>query len=202
MTTAQPTDKRLVEELKIVTLGCGGVGKSALTIQLIKNYFIIEYDPTIEDSYHQQFVIDGEACLLDILDTAGQEEYCALRDQYMKTGQGFLLIYAVNKKDSFEEIPRLREDTIRVKENKIIPMILVGNKCDLEDEREVSIQEGRDLAKSYNIPFYETSAKTRLNVEEIYHQLVREIRKANSKKAVPGAAQQSQKSLLKGCLLF
>jgi len=199
---ATSSEKKLVEEIKMVTLGCGGVGKSALTIQLIKNYFIIEYDPTIEDSYHQQFVIDGEACLLDILDTAGQEEYCALRDQYMKTGQGFLLIYAINKKDTFEEIPRLRDDTIRVKENKIIPMILVGNKCDLEEEREVSIQEGRDLAKSYNIPFYETSAKTRLNVEEIYHQLVREIRRVGGVKQTKGGGNTTVQTKIKGCVLF
>ena len=68
----------------------GGVGKSALTIQLIQNHFVDEYDPTIEDSYRKQVVIDGETCLLDILDTAGQEEYSAMRDQYMRTGEGKL----------------------------------------------------------------------------------------------------------------
>jgi len=120
----------------------------------------------------------------------------------MKTGQGFLLIYAINKKDTFEEIPRLRDDTIRVKENKIIPMILVGNKCDLEEEREVSIQEGRDLAKSYNIPFYETSAKTRLNVEEIYHQLVREIRRVGGVKQTKGGGNTTVQTKIKGCVLF
>ena len=74
----------------------GGVGKSALTIQLIQNHFVDEYDPTIEDSYRKQVVIDGETCLLDILDTAGQEEYSAMRDQYMRTGEGFLIVFAVN----------------------------------------------------------------------------------------------------------
>ncbi|CAH8519635.1 unnamed protein product [Schistosoma mattheei] len=62
-------------EYKLVVVGAGGVGKSALTIQLIQNHFVEEYDPTIEDSYRKQMVIDGEICLLDILDTAGQEEY-------------------------------------------------------------------------------------------------------------------------------
>merc|ERR1712137_1153044 len=80
-TTATTT----MTEYKLVIVGGGGVGKSALTIQLIQNHFIDEYDPTIEDSYRKQVTIDDETCLLDILDTAGQEEYSAMRDQYMRT---------------------------------------------------------------------------------------------------------------------
>ena len=94
----------------------GGVGKSALTIQLIQNHFVDEYDPTIEDSYRKQVVIDGETCLLDILDTAGQEEYSAMRDQYMRTGEGFLLVFAVNNAKSFEDISQYREQIKRVKD--------------------------------------------------------------------------------------
>ena len=116
----------------------GGVGKSALTIQLIQNHFVDEYDPTIEDSYRKQVctslslsegylrkellmvisqvVIDGETCLLDILDTAGQEEYSAMRDQYMRTGEGFLLVFAVNNAKSFEDISTYREQIKRVKD--------------------------------------------------------------------------------------
>ncbi|KAH7970207.1 hypothetical protein HPB49_000859 [Dermacentor silvarum] len=138
-------------EYKLVVVGAGGVGKSALTIQLIQNHFVDEYDPTIEDSYRKQVVIDGETCLLDILDTAGQEEYriapndgatkavflqlniasegdpaqyayarepqvcvfgincSAMRDQYMRTGEGFLLVFAVNNGKSFEDISMYRE---------------------------------------------------------------------------------------------
>ena len=94
----------------------GGVGKSALTIQLIQNHFVDEYDPTIEDSYRKQVVIDGETCLLDILDTAGQEEYSAMRDQYMRTGEGFLLVFAVNNAKSFDDISSYREQIKRVKD--------------------------------------------------------------------------------------
>ena len=75
-----------------------------------------EYDPTIEDSYRKQVVIDGETCLLDILDTAGQEEYSAMRDQYMRTGEGFLLVFAVNNAKSFEDISAYREQIKRVKD--------------------------------------------------------------------------------------
>ena len=78
-----------------------------MTIQLIQNHFVDEYDPTIEDSYRKQVVIDGETCLLDILDTAGQEEYSAMRDQYMRTGEGFLIVFAVNNAKSFEDITQV-----------------------------------------------------------------------------------------------
>ena len=101
----------------------GGVGKSALTIQLIQNHFVDEYDPTIEDSYRKQVVIDGETCLLDILDTAGQEEYSAMRDQYMRTGEGFLCVFAIDNMKSFEDVESYRGQIRRVKDADDIPMI-------------------------------------------------------------------------------
>ncbi|KAL6071499.1 Ras-like protein rasG [Balamuthia mandrillaris] len=165
-------------EYKLVVVGGGGVGKSALTIQLIQNHFIDEYDPTIEDSYRKQVTIDDETCLLDILDTAGQEEYSAMRDQYMRTGQGFLCVYAITSRSSFDEITSFREQILRVKDEDQVPMVLVGNKSDLEDQRQVATSEGSDLAKSFGCPFLETSAKTRVNVEEGFFQLVRQIRDA------------------------
>jgi len=165
-------------EYKLVIVGGGGVGKSALTIQLIQNHFIDEYDPTIEDSYRKQVTIDNETCLLDILDTAGQEEYSAMRDQYMRTGQGFLMVYAITSRSSFEELVGFKDQILRVKEADHVPMVVVGNKSDLESERQVSSQEGQDLARNFGAPFFETSAKTRVNVEESFYHLVREIRKS------------------------
>ncbi|KAJ3430268.1 ras-like protein rasd [Anaeramoeba flamelloides] len=164
-------------EYKIVVVGGGGVGKSALTIQLVQNHFVDVYDPTIEDSYRRQVVIDEETCLLDILDTAGQEEYSAMRDSYMREGEGFLVVYAINSRNSFDEVSSFREQITQAKDSDDVPMIIVGNKNDLENERQVSIGEGQDLAKSFNSPFIETSAKTRTNVEESFFGLVREIRK-------------------------
>ncbi|GFR09369.1 GTPase NRas [Trichonephila clavata] len=133
-------------EYKLVVVGAGGVGKSALTIQLIQNHFVDEYDPTIEDSYRKQVVIDGETCLLDILDTAGQEEYSAMRDQYMRTGEGFLLVFAVNNAKSYEDISMYREQIKRVKDADDVPMVLVGNKCDLP-MRMVYMHGAAELAK-------------------------------------------------------
>jgi len=187
-------------EYKLVIVGGGGVGKSALTIQLIQNHFIDEYDPTIEDSYRKQVTIDAETCLLDILDTAGQEEYSAMRDQYMRTGQGFLMVYAITSRSSFEELVGFKEQILRVKDTDKVPMVVVGNKSDLESERQVSTQQGQDLAKSFGAPFFETSAKTRVNVEESFYQLVREIRKSNG--VAKNEQTQKKKNLMKKCLLF
>ena len=92
------------------------------------------------DSYRKQCVIDDEVALLDVLDTAGQEEYSAMREQYMRTGEGFLLVYSITDRQSFEEIMTFQQQILRVKDKDYFPMIVVGNKCDLEGERQVSTQ--------------------------------------------------------------
>ena len=155
-----------------------------------------EYDPTIENSYRKQVEIDGEVCLLDILDTAGQEEYSAMRDQYIRTGQGFLIVYSIAGRSSFEAVESFRDQILRVKDEDSYPMIILGNKCDLENEREVQTSEGRDLGKALNCPFLETSAKARINVEEAFYEVVREIRRHNAgadDAATPGATGSSDK---------
>ena len=76
---------------------------SAVTLQFVSHSFLDYHDPTIEDSYQQQAVIDGEAALLDILDTAGQVEFTAMRDQYMRCGEGFIICYSVTDRHSFQE---------------------------------------------------------------------------------------------------
>jgi len=182
-------------EYKLVVVGAGGVGKSALTIQLIQNHFVDEYDPTIEDSYRKQVVIDGETCLLDILDTAGQEEYSAMRDQYMRTGEGFLIVFAVNNAKSFEDITAYREQIKRVKDAEEVPMVLVGNKCDLPT-RSIDMQQARDAATHYQIPFVETSAKTRMGVDGAFYTLVREIRKDKERK------KKENEPMGRGCFKF
>ena len=120
--------------------------------------------------------IDEETCLLDLLDTAGQEEYSAMRDQYMQGGEGFLIVFAINSRDSFDEVTTFRDQILRVKDADKVPMVICGNKCDLDNEREVSKTEGEDLAKSFGVPFFECSALSRINIEESFYQLVREIK--------------------------
>lgn len=174
-----------MSEYKIVVLGSGGVGKSALTIQFIQGNFVEKYDPTIEDSYRKQVEVDGKACMLDILDTAGQEEYSAMRDQYMRTGQGFVLVYSITDPSSFEDCLTIHEQLLRSKDADEVPLVLVGNKCDLEEERSVSKEEGENMAERFgDCKFLESSAKERINVEEIFISLVRLIDKANDPDAV------------------
>jgi len=158
-------------------LGTGGVGKSALTIRLVTDNFLDEYDPTIEDSYRKQVTIDDDAAVLDILDTAGQEEYSAMQDQWMRVGRGFLLVYSVTSRESFDQMSVLRGKIHKTKDSTKVPIVLIGNKCDLKDERKVQYDEGSALAKSWNAPFYETSAKLKLNNEICFYELVREIRR-------------------------
>lgn len=105
-------------------------------------------------------VIDGETCLLDILCTAGQEEYTAMRDQHLRTGKGFLCVSAINNSKSFAVINFYRGQIKQVKDSGGVPMMLVGNKCDLST-RTVDTKQAHQLAKSYGVLFTETSAKTR-----------------------------------------
>lgn len=169
-------NKSNIREYKLVVVGGGGVGKSALTIQLIHAHFVDEYDPTIEDSYRKQVVIDEKVTILDILDTAGQEEYSAMREQYMRTGEGFLLVYSVTSRTSFDELMTYYQQIQRVKDADYIPVVVVGNKSDLEDERQVSYEDGAYLAKQMNAPFLETSAKQAIHVEDAFYTLVRLVR--------------------------
>lgn len=181
-----------VREYKLVVVGGGGVGKSALTIQLIQSHFVDEYDPTIEDSYRKQAVIDDKVSILDILDTAGQEEYSAMREQYMRTGEGFLLVYSVTSRMSFEELMTYYQQILRVKDSEYVPVFVIGNKSDLEDERQVSYEEGEMLAKQFNAPFLETSAKQNVNVEESFYGLVRLIRDQGDAHGGHGPAARAQ----------
>lgn len=130
-------------EYKVVVLGGGSVGKSCITMQFINYHFIYEYDPTIEDSYRKQVNIDDEVAVLDILDTAGQEEYSAMRDQYMRLGQGFLLVYSITDRSSFDEMVIFHEKIYKAQDKDMrtekLPITLIGNKSDLESERQVRL---------------------------------------------------------------
>ena len=166
-------------EYKLVVLGSGGVGKSSLVIRLVTDNFLDEYDPTIEDSYRKQVMIDEEPALLDILDTAGQEEFSSMQDQWMRDGKGFLLVYNIVSRPTLDEVCTLYDKILRTKDTDKVPIVLVGNKCDLEDERQVQHSEGADLAKQWGCKFFETSAKMKLNNEACFSELVREIRRQN-----------------------
>ncbi|KAF7643525.1 hypothetical protein LDENG_00237970 [Lucifuga dentata] len=162
-----------MREYKLVVLGSGGVGKSALTVQFVQGIFVEKYDPTIEDSYRKQVEVDGQQCMLEILDTAGTEQFTAMRDLYMKNGQGFALVYSITAQSTFNDLQDLREQILRVKDTEDVPMILVGNKCDLEVERVVAKDSGIGLARQWNsCAFLETSAKSKINVNEVRSSMI------------------------------
>jgi small GTP-binding protein len=173
-----------MREYKIVVLGSGGVGKSALTVQFVQGIFVEKYDPTIEDSYRKQVEVDGQQCMLEILDTAGTEQFTAMRDLYMKNGQGFVLVYSITAQSTFNDLQDLREQILRVKDTDTVPMVLVGNKCDLEDERVVGKDQGSNLAHTFGCTFLETSAKAKINVNDIFYDLVQQINKISPVKSI------------------
>ncbi|KAI1466536.1 ras-domain-containing protein [Daldinia caldariorum] len=162
-------------EFHVVVLGAGGVGKSCLTAQFVHNEWIESYDPTIEDSYRTQVAVDGRQVVLEILDTAGTEQFVAMRDLYMKTGQGFLLVYSITSSSSLTELAGLRDEIIRIKDDATVPIVICGNKADLEDQRSVPRTRGFQISERWGAPYYEASARTRTNVDEVFVDLCRQM---------------------------
>ena len=106
-----------------------------------------EYDPTTADSYRKIIEVDNEKCQLDILDTAGQEEY--MRDNYYRLGEGFLCVYSITMRDTFTAVNRFYDHLLSVKGTEDVPLILVGSKCDLESDREVPTAEGQVIHECF-----------------------------------------------------
>ena len=146
------------EDFTIVVLGKGTVGKTSLIFQYIKKSCPTDHDPTVEDSYTTQIkTYTGEERQFKILDTAGEDDYQTMIDEWIKAANGFLLLFAINDKESFEA---LKAKVVRIQKNNKgdLPIILVGNKCDLESSREVEKQSAMDYAKTIGAKYYETSA--------------------------------------------
>lgn len=135
------------------------------------------YDPTIEDTYLKQTTVDGIPCLLELLDTAGQEEYTALREQWIKDSEAYVICYSVTSRSSFTRVRRIFHQVAQVMtpnaDFDTSLVTIVGNKSDRVTEREVSPLEGLDLAQTLGCNFVETSAKMGQNVEQIFSELVR-----------------------------
>ena len=179
-------NKNKTIEAKIITLGDSHVGKSSLIIKFIDNKFTINYMSTIGfDLKCKTIQINNEEIKLIIHDTAGQERFRSLASNYIKNADGVLLVYDISDKNSFENIEKWMEDIIEESRNKI-PIVLVGNKCDLKEQRSVTQKEGEDLAKNYNIVFLETSCKNGDNVENCFKELTKQIieKKKERKKSI------------------
>ncbi|ERE77370.1 ras-related protein Ral-A-like protein [Cricetulus griseus] len=167
MAANKPKGQNSLALHKVIMVGSGGVGKSALTLQFMYDEFVEDYEPTKADSYRKKVVLDGEEVQIDILDTAGQEDYAAIRDNYFRSGEGFLCVFSITEMESFTATADFREQILRVKEDENVPFLLVGNKSDLEDKRQVSVEEAKNRADQWNVNYVETSAKTRANVDKV-----------------------------------
>eukprot|EP00755_Sulcionema_specki_P016688 Sspe_Gene.62628::Locus_35292_Transcript_1_1_Confidence_1.000_Length_1147::g.62628::m.62628 len=165
---------------KVVVFGDGAVGKSAITVRFIQEKYLNEFGASIVDEYRKESTVDGETTVFDVVDTAGQEDYRPLLKNYFKNGDGFLAVYSICNKNSFLEVEKLRNEILAINGTAHVPMVLLGNKCDLSAERAVSTKEGEALAAKFGgVPFFETSAKDDINITEAFAQIAREIRWKN-----------------------
>ena len=154
--------------LKIAVLGQTLVGKSALTFRFINNKFPNEHDTTIEDAYSIPSRIDDIQCQLEILDTAGQDDYQTMLDTWINSADGFILVYSIDNKESFESTKTRYDRIMKLKEGQKVSVIIVGNKCDLEDKRQVTKEEVEHYCNGNNISFLEASALNTINVKESF----------------------------------
>ncbi|CAL8073157.1 unnamed protein product [Calicophoron daubneyi] len=165
----QPTDYR------VAVFGSGGVGKTSLVLRFVKGTFRETYVPTIEDTYRQVISCNRQVCTLQITDTTGSHQFPAMQRLSISKGHAFILIYSITNKTSFEELQPLYNELATIKNEELpkVPVMLVGNKSDEEESREVSTNLGKALAQKWKCGFMETSAKTNQNVKELFQELLR-----------------------------
>ena len=165
--------------LKIAVLGQTLVGKSALTFRFINDKFPNEHDTTIEDSYSFTAKIDDINCQLEILDTAGQDDYQTMLDTWINSSDGFVLVYSIDNKDSFESTKKRYERILKLKGDQKVAIVVAGNKCDLEESRKVSREEAENFCNSNKLTFMETSALKVINVKETFLSCARGLLQIN-----------------------
>ena len=166
-----------IEDIKIITLGNSAVGKSSFILKYTDNVFSLDYLTTLGVDYkHKKIKLkNGKDVRLRIFDTAGQERFKSVSASFVKKADGVILIYDIGEKDSFEAVENWIKSIREIGKDKL-PIILVGNKCDLsDDKRQVSLKEGQDKANEFNIPFYETSCKEGINIKAVFEKLIDDI---------------------------
>ena len=169
-------NEKKVEDFKILTLGDSSVGKTSFILKFIEDKFSLNYVATIGLDYkHKKINLSsGETVGLRIFDTAGQERFKSISLNFIKNANGILLIYDISNKETFDSVKGWMS-SIKNAANENISIVLVGNKCDLEEKREVTNEEGKEKANAYNVPFFETSCKEGINISETFQKLAEEI---------------------------
>ena len=181
-------------QVKVIVLGLGAVGKSALSIRFVQNQFAEDYDPTIMDTYTKSTTVDDRTYMVNITDTAGMDDNIAVRPALFRQQNSFVLVYAINDAESFDFIRRIHQEIVQHLGRESYPCVLCGNKADLADSRAVTEEEGQKMAREINAVFLETSAKTGKNVNEAVTQAIREFVKTG-----PASVTAEKKSKGGGC---
>ena len=165
------------EKIKLMVIGETRVGKTASIKKYTKNVFGGAYLTTVGIDFQEKVInVEEKSVKLQIWDTAGQERFRNIAKSYFHTSDGFLLVYDISCKDSFEKLNFWYEQ-IKLNAPENTKCVVAGNKCDLEEKRQVNKNEGENFAKTYNIDFYETSAKDGINVDVVFQTLASEIMK-------------------------
>ncbi|VIO94286.1 Uncharacterized protein BM_BM2920 [Brugia malayi] len=162
-------------DYRVAVFGAGGVGKSSIVQRFIKGTFNENYIPTIEDTFRQVISCNHKnVCTLQITDTTGSHQFPAMQRLSISKGNAFVLVYSVTSKQSLEELGPILLMLKEVKGENIteVPIMLVGNKKDEDQRREVSSELGQKLAAKWGTGFIETSAKDNENITELFQRLL------------------------------
>lgn len=169
----------------MLLIGNSGVGKSCLLLRYAENSFNENFFNTIGVDFKLKTVKhEGNIIKLQIWDTAGQERFRTLTASYYRGAQGIIIVYDVTDRETFDNV-RTWISEIEKYSQAGVCKILVGNKCDIEDKRQVPREEGEELAAQFQMPFIETSAKASLNVDEAFVTMTKEIKEKNLKSCAP-----------------
>ncbi|KAG5365536.1 Ras-like GTP-binding protein RYL1 [Yarrowia sp. C11] len=162
--------------IKLLLIGDSGVGKSCLLLRFCEDQFTPSFITTIGIDFKIRTIdIGGKRVKLQVWDTAGQERFRTITTAYYRGAMGILLVYDVTDEKSFNNIENWYQN-VQSYANEGVELILVGNKCDLEDKRVISTEQGQALADKFGIPFLEASSKNNINVEECFYSVATRIK--------------------------
>jgi small GTP-binding protein len=192
--------------VKVLILGDTSVGKTNFLLRFTEDGFVDNYMATIGFDYKSKILpLDNKMIKLQIWDTAGQERFLSVTKNLFNRVQGIILMFDITQIKTFENVKKWIQ-SIYENTNDKIPIVLVGNKSDIEDKRQVDTQTAKELAKEYNINYFEASAKENTNVNEVFSDLTRDILKIISEKEqqrnslrLSNASKDSEKKPKGGC---